>query len=105
MPKIVFSRTLERADWNDRGPRCRRRGHLELKTQPGADMALGGADLAAAFMRHDLIDEFWLYVHPVVLGQGKPLFPPSAATINFKLDQTRTFGNGVVLLRYQSRKA
>jgi dihydrofolate reductase len=49
---------------------------MELKAQPGGDMVIGGADLAASFVRHDLIDEYRLYVHP-------------------------TFGNGVVLLRYQ----
>ena len=74
---------------------------MELKAQPGGDMALGGADLAAAFMRHDLIDEYRLYVHPVLIGQGKPLFHPSDARINLLLAETRTFGNGVVLLRYQ----
>ena len=62
---------------------------------------LGGADLAAAFMRLDLIDEYRLYVHPIVLGQGKPLFPASDARINLRLVETRTFGNGVVLLRYE----
>ena len=62
---------------------------------------LGGADLAAAFMRHDLIDEYRLYVHPVVIGRGKPLFQASDIKIDLQLAETRTFGNGVVLLRYQ----
>ena len=61
---------------------------------------LGGADIGAAFMRHDLIDEYRLYVHPIVIGQGKPLFQADAK-INLQLAETRTFGNGVVLLRYQ----
>jgi dihydrofolate reductase len=74
---------------------------MELKAQPGGDLVLGGADLAATFMRRDLIDEYWLYVHPVVVGGGKPLFQASATRINLRLTQTRTFGNGVVLLRYQ----
>ena len=75
MPKIVFSTTLERADWNTTITR-----HvvveeiLALKAQPGGDMALAGADLAATFMQHDLIDEYRLYLHPVVLGEGKPFF-------------------------------
>ena len=62
---------------------------------------LGGADIGAAFMRHDLIDEYRLYVHPIVIGQGKPLFQASDAKINLQLAETRTFGSGVVLLRYQ----
>lgn len=61
---------------------------------------LGGADLAAAIMRHDLIDEHRIYVHPIVIGQGKPLFQPSDTKI-LRLAETRTFGSAVVLLRYQ----
>jgi dihydrofolate reductase len=102
MPKIVFSKTLERADWNtivvrDVVPE----EIMALKAQPGGDLALGGADLAATFMRHGLIDEYRIYVHPVVIGRGKPLFRPSDARISLRVVETRTFGNGVVLLRYQ----
>ncbi|HEY9473093.1 MAG TPA: dihydrofolate reductase family protein, partial [Mycobacteriales bacterium] len=71
MPKIVFSRTLERADWN---ATIRRDVVVEdimaLKAQPGGDLALGGADLAATFRRLDLIDEYRIYVHPVLIGRG-----------------------------------
>jgi len=102
MPKIVFSRTLDRAGWNTTVVREVVAEEIqELKAQPGGDMVLGGADLAAAFMRHDLIDEYRLYVHPVVIGRGKPLFQPSDVRVNLRLAETRTFGNGVVLLRYQ----
>ena len=102
MPKIVFSRTLEQADWNTTVVRdVVAEEVMELKAQPGGDLALGGADLAAAFMRHDLIDEYRLYVHPIVIGQGKPMFQRSDARISLGLAETRTFGNGVVLLRYQ----
>jgi dihydrofolate reductase len=106
MPKIVFSRTLERADWNTIVVRDVIADEIrELKAQPGGDLVLGGADIAAAFMRHDLIDEYRLYVHPIVIGQGKPLFQASDAKINLQLAETRTFGNGVVLLRYQVQRA
>jgi dihydrofolate reductase len=102
MPKIVFSRTLERADWNTTIVRDVVVEEItELKAQPGGDLALGGADLAGAFRQHDLIDEYRLYVHPVLIGRGKPLFQPSDAKTNLQLAETRTFGNGVVLLRYQ----
>jgi dihydrofolate reductase len=102
MPKIVFSRTLERAGWNTTVVREVVPEEIrKLKAQPGGDLALGGADLAATFMRHDLIDEFRLYVHPVVLGRGRPLFKPSDASVALRLAGTHTFGNGVVLLRYQ----
>ncbi len=100
MPKIVYPRTLERADWNTTVVRNVVPEEVRaLKAQPGGDMALGGAILAAAFQRHGLVDEYRLYVHPVVLGEGRPLF---ASDLPFRLQlvQTRTFGDGVVLLRY-----
>jgi dihydrofolate reductase len=102
MPKIVFSKTLTRADWNTTVLREVVPDEImRLKAQPGGDLVLGGADLAASFMRHDLIDEYRLYVHPVVIGRGKPLFPASDSRIDLRLAETRAFGNGVVLLRYQ----
>ncbi|MDH2428318.1 dihydrofolate reductase family protein [Sphaerisporangium sp. TRM90804] len=106
MPKIVFSRTLEHADWNTT---IRREvvveEILELKARPGGDLALGGADLAATFMRHDLVDDYYLYVHPVVVGGGRRLFPASESEVRFRLAETRTFGNGVVLLHYERPEA
>jgi dihydrofolate reductase len=100
-PKIVFSRGLERADWNTTVVRdVVPEEILALKAQPGGDLSLGGAELAAAFMRHDLVDEYRIYVHPVVIGDGKPLFPRLDTHIDLRLAETRTFGNGVVLLRY-----
>ncbi|MFC4062461.1 dihydrofolate reductase family protein [Planomonospora corallina] len=106
MPKFVFSRTLEKADWNTTVVRdVVTEEILELKAEPGGDLALGGAELAATFMRLGLIDEYWLYVHPVVLGRGRPLFQPSEARRGLRLAETRTFGNGVVLLRYQDPAA
>lgn len=102
MPKIVFSRTLDTAGWNSTVVRAvDPEAVLELKAQPGGDLLLGGADLAAAFMGYDLIDEFWVYVHPVVIGHGRPLFSPSEVRIDLRLAETRAFSNGVVLLRYQ----
>jgi dihydrofolate reductase len=102
MPKFVYSRTLERAGWNATVVRdVVPEEVMELKAQPGGDLVLGGADLAAAFMHHDLIDEYRIYVHPIIIGQGKPMFRPSDAKLSLMLAETRTFGNGVVLLRYQ----
>lgn len=106
MPKIVFSRTLERADWNTTIMRDVDVDEITaLKAQPGGDLALGGSDLAAAFRRHDLIDEYRIYVHPVLIGRGKPLFQASDARTDLELAETRAFGNGVVLLRYERAEA
>jgi dihydrofolate reductase len=102
MPKIVFSSTLEQADWNTTIVREVVPDEIrELKAQPGGDLVLGGADLAATFLRHDLVDEYRLYVHPVRLGRGKPLFPATDADTALRLVEVRGFGNGVVLLRYE----
>jgi dihydrofolate reductase len=102
MPKVVFSRTLESAEWNttvvrDVVPEEIRR----MQAQPGGDMAVGGAQLADTFRKHDLIDEYRLYVHPVLLGRGTQLFRPADTPARLRLVETRTFGNGVVLLRYE----
>jgi dihydrofolate reductase len=101
-PKVVYSRTLERADWNttvvhEVDPDEVRR----LAARTVGDLALGGADLAAAFRRHDLIDEYRVYVHPVAIGRGKPLFEPVDTRTDLRLAETRTFGNGVVLLHHR----
>jgi len=102
MPKIVYSRTLDHADWNTTIVREVVPEEVRaLKAQPGGDLVLGGADLAATFMRLDLIDRYQLYVNPVVLGHGRPLFPPTDPPRPLELSQARAFGNGVVLLRYE----
>jgi len=63
-------------------------------------VVLGGSELGSEFARHDLIDEYRLYVHPVVIGRGTPALRPSDAKVALDLVETRRFGNGVVLLRY-----
>ena len=102
MPKIVYSRTLGRADWNATVVRDVVPEEVRaLQAQPGGDLVVGGANLASTFVRHGLIEEYRPYVHPVVLGQGHPLFPASEAPIDLRLLDTRAFRNGVVLLHYQ----
>ena len=103
MPKIVYSRTLRKADWNTTIVRSVNVDEIrQLKAQPGGDMVVGGANLADTFLRHGLIDEHRIYVHPVVLGQGTRLYPLVDNAIRLSLVETRTFGSGVVLLRYQN---
>jgi dihydrofolate reductase len=58
---------------------------LALKAQPGGDLVVGGAELSAEFARHDLIDEYRLYVHPVVIGRGMPALRPSDAKVPLRL--------------------
>jgi dihydrofolate reductase len=106
MPKIVYSRTLQRAEWNTTiALDVVVEEVMALKAQPGGDMVLGGPNLAATFRRHELIDEYRIYVHPVVIGRGRPFFPPSDDSFMLRLAETRSFGNGVVLLRYSRPEA
>ena len=105
MPKIVYSRTLQRADWNSTVVReVVPEEVTALKAQPGGDMVVGGADLAATFQRLGLIDEYRIYVHPAVIGRGKPLFS-SDTRLDLRLVESRAFGNGVVMLRYVDEPA
>ena len=100
MPKIVYSRTLTSAAWNTTVVRdVVPEEVLALKEQPGGDLALGGAELADTFRRLGLIDEYWLYVHPVLIGRGRPLFKAADSIAQLRLLETRAFGNGVALLR------
>ena len=102
IPKIVFSKTLEQVEGNARLVRDNIAEEItKLKEQPGKDLELGGADIASTFMQLDLIDEYGLYIHPVVLGGGTPMFRALDNKINLRLVETRKFGSGVVLLRYQ----
>jgi dihydrofolate reductase len=104
MPKVVYSRTLTEAGWNTRIVREVVPDEVrELAAGSPGDLALGGARLAAAFRRHGLIDEYRIYVHPVAIGVGTPLFDPADGTVPLDLVGTRTFGSGVVQLRYVPR--
>jgi len=102
MPKIVYSRSLKHADWNTRIVRDVVPDEVRaLKAQPGGDLVLSGARIAEPFLRYGLVDEIRLYVHPVLLGRGTPLFPQGLPLTELRLVESRTFGNGVVLMRHQ----
>jgi dihydrofolate reductase len=99
-PKVVYSRTLQEAGWHTTIVREVVPDEVRaLAARSDGDLAVGGAELAGEFIRQDLIDEYWIYVHPILIGQGKPLFPPDARA-SLRLLQTRSFGSGVVQLRY-----
>jgi dihydrofolate reductase len=101
LPKIVFSGTLDRVDRNSRLDRDNAVEEVRrLKAEPGFDMDVGGATLAGSLIRAGLIDEYRLFVQPVILGAGNRFFPPLDERIGLTLLETRTFGSGVVCLRY-----
>lgn len=100
--KIVFSKTLDHVQGNSRLSR----GNIveeiaQLKSQPGKDLGVGGATIAASLIRLGLIDEYRLFVNPVALGRGTSMFHTLDHKIELRLIETKTFSSGVVLLRYQ----
>jgi dihydrofolate reductase len=103
-PKVVYSRTLEQAGWNTTIVREVEPGEVRrLVEDLGGDVAVGGAQLASAFLEQGLVDQLHVYVHPVLLGEGTSLFPRGLDRTWLDLAESRTFGNGVVLLRYERR--
>jgi len=101
LPKVVFSTTLESVVGNSRLARDGLGEEVSrLKEQPGRDIAVGGAGLAGACMELELVDEWRLFLAPLILGGGTPYFPSLDGRVEVELVETRTFGSGVVYLRY-----
>jgi dihydrofolate reductase len=101
LPRIVFSTTLHEVQ----GSATLATGDLaeevqRLKEEPGGDIGVGGAGLAAGLARLGLIDEYELFVYPTAVGGGTPFFP-GGVRIDLELVETRTFGDRVVYLRYR----
>lgn len=102
LPKVVFSTTLEKVEGNATlATDSLAEEVARLKEQPGKHLAIGGAGLASDAIKLGLIDEFRLFVSPVVLGGGTPYFPALEERINLELVETRPFGSRVVYLRYR----
>jgi dihydrofolate reductase len=103
LPKLVFSRTLSDVQGNWRLVRDVDADEIaRLKAEVDGDIGVGGAGLAATLMRLGLVDEYQLFVNPVVLGGGTPFFPPLDERIGLELIETRTFGSRVVYAGYRS---
>jgi dihydrofolate reductase len=104
LPKVVFSRTLDKASWSntklvkgDMAAEVRK-----IKQEPGPDMAiLGSGSIVCQLAQEGLIDEYQIVMNPVVLGQGRTMFEGIKEKLTLKLTRTRTFGNGNILLCYE----
>lgn len=106
MRKIVFSKTLPAAEWNN-STLLREIVPEEieqLKQEPGRDMVIyGSASVIQALTNYGLIDEYQLLVHPFLLGDGKPLFANIKQKVDLKLVNTEARSSGVVVLTYQPK--
>jgi dihydrofolate reductase len=101
--KVVFSRTLKNVDW--KSARLANRDLEEevvaLKQQPGKDIFACSPGLIVALTNLNLIDEYQICVHPVIAGNGLPLFKNKNGSRVLKLVKTKTFSGGAVILYYE----
>jgi dihydrofolate reductase len=105
-PIVVFSSTLESVHTNSRLERGDVGDEVErLRAEVDGEIGVGGPTLAAEVIRRGLVDEYRLVVHPVVIGAGKPYFPPLDTPLQLRLLETRTFESGVVYLSYADDSA
>ena len=103
LPKVVFSRTLDEASWNnttlvkgDLPAEIRR-----MKKEPGQDMVImGSGSIVSQLAPEGLIDEYQLVIVPVVLGKGRTMFDGIKEKLSLRPTKTRTFGNGNIFLCY-----
>ena len=104
IPKVVFSATLDKADWENT---TLIKGNVadaisELKQQPGKYLAVfGSSDFTVSLLEQGLVDELRVMVHPILLGAGKSLFTGLRNRVPLKLETTTTFSSGNVLLSYR----
>ncbi|MER5423178.1 dihydrofolate reductase family protein [Streptosporangium roseum] len=104
--KVVVSRTLEKAEWNTRVIGENVVEELTALKESGATLLLfGGSALAAHLTEHGVIDEYQIFVHPVILGGGKPVFQKQSHRAGLELVESRTFDSQVVLLRHRRAAA
>lgn len=105
VPKVVFSSTLEKAEWNNSRLV---KGDLadevaKLKQESGKDiLIMNSSSVVQTCMERDLIDEYWLTVHPLALGEGLPLFKQR---INLKVLNSKVFGSGQVFWHYATQRS
>jgi len=107
IPKIVFSKTMKKAEWNNttlvKGNAVEE--VAKLKRQPGKNMfVFGSANLSSTLLEHDLFDEIDLALAPVILGRGNPLFKASPDRLKMKLLEARPLKSGGVILRYEPER-
>jgi dihydrofolate reductase len=106
MPKVVFSSTLDRVDWNARLVAGDAVAEVaRLKQLPGKSMSVGGSVLATALAKAGLIDEFRFYVMPTIVGAGTSIFTELGRHIAVEPIEVRRFSAGAVLLRYRRAAA
>lgn len=106
LPKVVFSRTITSINWtNTRVANDILEEVRELKKEPGKDIIIyGGAGIVSSFIRENLIDEYHLFINPVIIGKGKTIFGNVKGQMKLRLVNITTSATGIVILQYQPEK-
>ena len=107
LPKVVFSRTMDKASWNN--TKLIKSDMVEevrkMKNESGEGMViLGSGSIVSQLSEHKLIDEYQMVINPIVLGKGRTMFEGMKERLMLKHTNTRTFENGNVVLTYEPVK-
>jgi dihydrofolate reductase len=108
MPKFVASRTMKKADWQGTtvigSDLAKDIAKIKQLDGPGLIYIPGSGNLAQSLIKQNLIDEYGLWIHPIMLGSGKRLFADGVIPTNLTLIDEKTTGSGIVILRYRPKK-
>ncbi len=100
--KYVISNTMDKSDWENSVFLTNVADIEELKSSEGADIKVwGSSELVQLLLKHNLVDEFWLNLHPVLLGKGKKLFNDNAIPAAFTLAESIVCPSGVIMANYK----
>lgn len=106
IPKLVFSKTLKNTSWDSAEISDKLLGEKvsELKQQAGKDILIGSRSLIIELLNQNLIDEFQISIHPIIEGNGLPLFDKIRKRISLRLVNTKILDSGVAIFYYQPAK-
>lgn len=100
--KYVLSTTMDKSDWENTAFLKTVADIEKLKNSEGSDIKTwGSSKLVQLLLRSDLLDELWLFIHPIILGNGKRLFDNDAIPAAFKLAESYVTPSGVIMVNYQ----
>ncbi|MEQ7799301.1 dihydrofolate reductase family protein [Pedobacter sp. ASV1-7] len=100
--KYVISNTMNKSDWENSVFLTSIADIKELKDSEGTDIKVwGSSELVQLLLKHDLVDEFWLNIHPILLGKGKKLFNNDAIPAAFTVVESFTSPSGVIMVNYK----
>ena len=107
-PKIVFTKTLNKSEWpnTEIATGDLKDEIIKLKSQEGGGdiIVYGGASLDSSLIKENLIDEYYLFINPVAIGNGKTIFKDLKEIRKFTLIESIVFDSGTVLLHYEVKK-